>query len=102
MNDVDLKKRGFKTRVDDDDAAGDIDAGPTWAAATAAAAAAAAPPPRRAVFSSASAAARSVMQRRKLNLLANFESGSPYFNFKRLVPGGFNMGFIGSTCTALP
>jgi hypothetical protein len=25
-----------------------------------------------------------------------------YVSFKRLVSGAFNMGFIGSTCTALP
>jgi len=41
-------------------------------------------------------------QRRKLNLKANFEGGPPYFSFKRLVLGDFNMGLIGSTCTALP
>ena len=37
-----------------------------------------------------------------LNLKAKFEGGSPYDGFKRLVPGAVNMGFIGSTCTALP
>ena len=42
------------------------------------------------------------MQRRNLDLKTNFESGSPHFSFKRLVPGGFNLGLIGSTCTALP
>jgi hypothetical protein len=26
----------------------------------------------------------------------------PYFSFKRLVPSAFNVGLIGSTCTALP
>ena len=25
-----------------------------------------------------------------------------HFTFKRLVPGGFNLGFIGANCTALP
>ena len=35
-------------------------------------------------------------------LKAIFESGRSYFNFKRLIPGGFNKGFIGSTCTAGP
>jgi hypothetical protein len=39
---------------------------------------------------------------RKLNLKAEVESGSSQFSFKRLVPGGFNLDFIGSTCTALP
>jgi hypothetical protein len=37
-----------------------------------------------------------------LILKAKFESGSSYFSFSRLVPGGFNVGLIGSTCTALP
>jgi hypothetical protein len=41
------------------------------------------------------------LQRRKLNLKVKFEGGSSYHGFKRVVPGGFNMGFIGSTCTAL-
>ena len=31
-----------------------------------------------------------------------FKGGSSYYSFKRLAPGGFNLGFIGSTCTALP
>ena len=43
-----------------------------------------------------------VVQRRKLKLKAKVESGSSCFTFKRLVPGAFNVGFIGSTCTALP
>ena len=42
------------------------------------------------------------LQRRKLKLKVKFESGPSYFSFKRLDPGAFNMGFIGSTCTALP
>ena len=42
------------------------------------------------------------LYRRYLKFKANIESGSSYFNFKSLVPGAFNMGFIGSTCTALP
>jgi hypothetical protein len=42
------------------------------------------------------------MKRRKLNLKAEVESSISYFSFKRLVPGGFNLGLIGSTCTALP
>jgi hypothetical protein len=37
-----------------------------------------------------------------LNLKSNIESGSSHFSFKRVVPGGLNMGFIGSTCIALP
>jgi len=41
-------------------------------------------------------------QRRKLNLKAEVESSISQYSFKRLVPGGFSLGFIGSTCTALP
>jgi len=37
------------------------------------------------------------VQRRKLNLKAKFESSSSHYSFKHLVPGAFNMGFIGST-----
>jgi len=33
---------------------------------------------------------------------AKFKSELSHFSFKCLVPGGFNMGFIGSTCTASP
>jgi hypothetical protein len=33
---------------------------------------------------------------------SKFESSLPYFSCKRLIPGGLNLGFIGSTCTALP
>ena len=40
--------------------------------------------------------------RRKLKLKAKFESSLSYYSFKRLDPGAFNVGFIGSTCTALP
>jgi hypothetical protein len=43
-----------------------------------------------------------LVQRRKLNLKAKFESGSSGFSFKRLVPGAFYVGLIGSTCTARP
>ena len=43
-----------------------------------------------------------VMKRRKLNLKAKFESGLSHFSFKRLVQCAFNVGLIGSTCTALP
>jgi hypothetical protein len=35
-------------------------------------------------------------------LKAKFESVSSYFSLKRIVRGGFNMGFTGSTYTALP
>jgi hypothetical protein len=34
-------------------------------------------------------------------LKAKFEGGSSQFSFKRLVPGSFNLGLIGSTCTTL-
>jgi hypothetical protein len=37
-----------------------------------------------------------------LNLKAEVESSTSQFSFKRLAPGGFNLGLIGSTCTALP
>jgi hypothetical protein len=40
------------------------------------------------------------MKRRKLNLKATFETSLPYSSFKRMVPGAFNVGLIGSTCTA--
>jgi len=33
---------------------------------------------------------------------AKNESSFSYFSFKRLVPGAFNVGFIGSTCSVLP
>jgi hypothetical protein len=36
-----------------------------------------------------------LVKRRKLNLTAKFEGGAPRYSFKRLVPGAFNMGFIG-------
>jgi hypothetical protein len=39
---------------------------------------------------------------RKLNLGAEVESSISRFGVKRLVPGGFNSGLTGSTCTALP
>jgi hypothetical protein len=35
-------------------------------------------------------------------LKAKLGSSLSYFSFKSLVPGAFNVGFIGSTCTALP
>jgi len=37
-----------------------------------------------------------------LNFKAEVESSISQFGFKRSVPGAFNLGFIGSTCTALP
>jgi len=40
--------------------------------------------------------------RRKLNLKAKVEGSLSHFSFKSLVLGGFNVGWIGSTCTALP
>ena len=46
--------------------------------------------------------ARTQQQRRKWDLKARLESGLPYFSSKRIVPGAFNKGLIGSTCTALP
>jgi hypothetical protein len=42
------------------------------------------------------------MERRKSSLKAKFESSMSYCSFKCLVPGAVNMGFKGSTCTALP
>jgi len=43
-----------------------------------------------------------VPQRRKLQLKAKFESGPSYLSFKIIAPGGFNTGFIGSSCAGLP
>ena len=43
-----------------------------------------------------------VLQPRKLNLKANFETGPAYLSFKCIDPGAFNVGLIGSACTALP
>jgi len=37
-----------------------------------------------------------------LKLKAEVESRTPHFSFKRLVPGGFDLGLKGSTCIALP
>jgi len=36
------------------------------------------------------------------NKIEAVESNLSYFSFKRLIPGAFNVGWIGSTCTALP
>ena len=44
----------------------------------------------------------SSLQRRKLNLKAKLESGSSIVSFRRLIPGAFNTGMTGSTCTASP
>ena len=55
-----------------------------------------------AAFCLAAASSRSacaLLWRRKLNLKAEVESSVSHFSFKRFVPGGFNLGFIGSTCT---
>ena len=38
----------------------------------------------------------------QVGLKAKFESNSSHVSLKCLVPGGFNMGFIESTCTAPP
>ena len=43
-----------------------------------------------------------LVERRKLNLKAKIESSISHFSFKRLIPGGFNLGFKRSTCSALP
>ena len=45
---------------------------------------------------------RGWLKRRKLKLTATFESRSSNVSFKRSHPGAFNLGLIGSTCTALP
>jgi hypothetical protein len=42
------------------------------------------------------------VQWRKMKLKVKLEGSLSHFSFKRLAPGPFNMGFIGSTCTALP
>ena len=49
-----------------------------------------------------SAATDSTGEGRTLNLKAKFEGETSYPGFKRVVLGGFNVGVIGSTCTALP
>ena len=41
-------------------------------------------------------------KRRNLKLKPKLESSISYYRFTRLIPGGFNMGIIGSTCKALP
>jgi hypothetical protein len=43
-----------------------------------------------------------VVAARKLSLKAEVDTSTSQFSFKRLVQGGFNLGLIGSTCTALP
>jgi hypothetical protein len=54
------------------------------------------------IFSNSSTFFGAVKQGCKLNLKANFEGNSSHYGFKCLIPGAFNWGFIGSTCTALP
>jgi len=55
------------------------------------------------VHSCTLASTRSAMVYRcMLNLKAKSLSYSSGFSFTRFVPGGFNVGLIGSTCTALP
>ena len=51
---------------------------------------------------SAGSALIPVWYQRKLKLKAKFETGPPYLSFKSIDPGAFNVGLIGSTCTALP
>jgi len=38
----------------------------------------------------------------QVKLKAIFESNSSCYSFKRLIPGAFDAGLIGSSCTALP
>ena len=38
----------------------------------------------------------------QVNLKAKLESNLSYFSFRRLVPGAFNLVFMGWTCTTLP
>jgi hypothetical protein len=57
---------------------------------------------RRTSMESDAVRAATLMKRRKLILKAKVESNLSYFSFKRLGPGAFNVGLIGSTCTALP
>jgi hypothetical protein len=38
----------------------------------------------------------------KFTLKAKNESSLSYYSFKRLVPGAFNMRFMGLRCTAVP
>jgi len=47
-------------------------------------------------------AAASFTYRRNLNLKPEVQTSTSHLSFKRSVPGAFNMGLIGSTCTALP
>jgi hypothetical protein len=42
------------------------------------------------------------VKRLKLNLKAEAQSTASHFGFKRLVPGGFDLISLGSTCTAPP
>jgi hypothetical protein len=38
----------------------------------------------------------------QVEIQSEFGNGSSYLTFKSIVPGAFDMGFIGSTYTALP
>ena len=44
----------------------------------------------------------SLVERRNLNLKAEVQSSISQFSFKCSVLGGLKVGFIGSSCTALP
>ena len=44
----------------------------------------------------------SIGYRRKLKLTAKFEGGSSYDSFKCFFAGAFNVGLIGSSCSAQP
>jgi len=54
------------------------------------------------VASSISTTPAPFMYRRKSKFKAKFESGTSYYCFKRLVPGAFKVGLIGSSCAASP
>ena len=55
------------------------------------------PPPR---FSNGHT--RTTLWRLKLYLKAKLESGSSHLTFRRLVPGRFNLGLRGASCTSVP
>jgi len=56
----------------------------------------------RLVVRPAAGSAPAVVQRLKLNLKAKFVNSPCYLSFKCIYPGAFNLGLIGSICTALP
>ena len=60
------------------------------------------PAPMRPAATSSRVLTATSMKRRKLKLKANLESDFSNYSFKRLVPGAFNVGLIGSTCTTSP